>query len=328
MSEPKIFYYCYSHERPTGGQKHTYQHVDILNRHGYKAFAFHTKKEFRLTWFENETSVIDFESLKEIYDPARDYLVLPEDLGSKLLEFPGKKVIFNKNLYNGFQVFGWETPPTYPYHDPNVVCAFAVSEHNREHLQFAYPHLKVLKVEPGVDGGVFTYTPLHDKKRVISCVQKAPGMLLTLYHTLQSRAAAGLNNLKDYEWVFLDGRTEQEVAEVLRDSLVFVFTSTEEGLGRMPVEAMSSGSLVAGFASGPMKEYLPVEYRFEVGDLTGMARFVESITASFPESVERWRRLSEEGRKNALAYSLERQEGSVIGAWEQILSDAIRASQP
>lgn len=283
MNEPNIFYYCYSHDRPTGGQKHTYQHVDILNRNGYKAFAFHTEKGFRLSWFENETKVLDFEGLKEIYDPARDFLVLPEELGSKLLGFPGRKVIFNKCLYHGFQVFGWETPPAYPYQDPKVVAAFAVSEHNREFLQFAYPDLKVLKVDPGVDGNVFSFKPLREKKRMIACVQKAPALLLTLYHALQSRAAAGLNNLKDFEWVFLGERTEQEVAEILRDSLVFVFNSIEEGLGRMPVEAMLSGCLVAGFSSGPMKEYLPPESRFEVGDMTGMAWYVESIAASSAE---------------------------------------------
>lgn len=322
MNEPNIFYYCYSHDRPTGGQKHTYQHVDILNRNGYKAFAFHTEKDFRLTWFENETKVIDFASLKEIYEPSRDYLVLPEDLGPKLLSFPGRKVIFNKCVYYGFHVFGWETPPAYPYQDPHVVAAFAVSEHNRELLQFAYPGLKVLKVDPGVDGDVFTYNPLRNKKRIISCVQKSPPLLLTLYHALQSRAAAGLNNLKDFEWVFLSERTEQEVAGVLRDSLLFVFTAIEEGLGRMPVEAMSSGSLVAGFESGPMKEYLPPESRFEVGDMKGMAEFIESVAASFPESVSRWQHLSEVGRQNSLAYSLKRQETSVVGAWEQILSAA------
>lgn len=322
MNEPNIFYYCYSHDRPTGGQKHTYQHVDILNRHGYKAFAFHTEKGFRLSWFENETKVVDFESLKEIYDPARDFLVLPEDLGNKLSGFPGRKVIFNKNLYYGFQVFGWETPPAYPYQDPQVIAAFAVSEHNREFLQFAYPHLKVFKVDPGVDGSVFTFNPLRSKKRMIACVQKAPGMLLTLYHALQSRAAAGLNNLKEFEWAFLTERTEQEVAEILRDTLVFVFTSVEEGLGRMPVEAMLSGCVVAGFSSGPIKEYLPPESRFEVGDMASMARFVEGVAASFPESVERWQRLCDEGRNNALAYSLKNQEGSVVRAWEQILDGA------
>jgi glycosyltransferase involved in cell wall biosynthesis len=322
MNEPSIFYYCYSHERPSGGQKHTYQHVDILNRHGYKAFAFHTQKDFRLTWFDNETKVIDFESLKAIYDKERDYLVLPEDLGTKLLEFPGKKVVFNKNVYHGFQVFGSERPPFYPYLDPQLACIFAVSEHNREYLSFAYPHVKVIKVDPGIDANVFTYNPIRRKKRMIACILKAPAMLLTLYHALQSRADAGLNDLKDYEWVFLDGRTEKEVAEVLRDALIFIFTSVEEGLGRMPLEAMLSGSLVAGFASGPLKEYMPLGSMFEVGDMLGMARFVESITGSFPGAEERWQQLSEAGRDKALAYSLKQQETSVIAAWEQILSGA------
>lgn len=322
MRDPKIFYFCYDHDRATGGQKHTYQHVDILNKHGYEAFIFHRKKDFRLDWFENETKVIDVERVKEIYNSDHDYIVLPEDLGTRISNYPGKKIVFNKNLYCGFQVFGDQRPTYDPYQDKNVIAALTVSEHNTSHLKFAYPHLDVIRVYAGIDDRVFRYNELKHKELRISCIAKsaARGSLLTLYHTLQARAEAGLNKLKDYDWTFIEGQSEKQVAEVLFKSLIFVFTSAEEGLGRMPLEAMLSGCLVAGLDSGPLKEYLLPRCRFEVGNIIEMARFIEEITESFPGKIDHWQQLSENGRENALTYSLEHQERSVIEAWERIVS--------
>jgi hypothetical protein len=51
--KPKIFYRAWSHNRPTGGQKQMYRHVDILNSAGFDAYIFHDNDGFRLTWFEN-----------------------------------------------------------------------------------------------------------------------------------------------------------------------------------------------------------------------------------------------------------------------------------
>jgi hypothetical protein len=320
MVEPNIFYYCYSHNNPTGGQKETYQHVDILNGHGYRAFAFHLTEDFRLTWFENETKVIDLYKFSNIYDQERDYIVVPEDLGIRIREFPGKKVIFNKNLYYGFATLGQEKQCYYPYQDPQVVGAFVVSEHNKLHLSYAYPNIEIIRVRPGIDLDLFRYVELKQKKRQISCIPKAKRQLLTLYHILQSRAESGLNNLKEYEWVFLGEQSEKEVADILQDSLLFIFMSMEEGLPRMPLEAMSCGCLVVGFHSGPLKECLPSDSGFEFGDVLGMAGFVEDVAKLFPENIDQWQRLCELGRDNASAYSLEEQEKSVITAWERVLS--------
>jgi Glycosyl transferases group 1 len=322
MSRGRIFYFCYDHDRATGGQKHTYQHVDILNKYGYEAYIFHRQKDFRLAWFENETRVLDREKVKAMHDRERDFIVLPEDLGERILVYPGKKVVFNKNLYCGFQVFGTERPAVDPYHHPEIVGVFAVSDHNAQHLQFAYPHLKVLKVIAGIDSNVFRYRALPRKERRIACIPKASaqGLLLTVYHMLQARAERGLNRLKEYEWTFFEGYSERQIADVLRKSLIFIFTSAEEGLGRMPLEAMLSGCLVAGLDSGPPKEYLPSRCRFEPGNMIEMVKYIEDITNSFPEAINEWTALSDEGRRNALVYSLQEQEHSVVSAWEEILS--------
>jgi hypothetical protein len=71
-----------------------YQHVDVLNQSGYTAFVVHGTPGYRLRWFENETRVIAWNELWRTFDPQRDYLVFPEDMGSRIAEYPGRKVIF------------------------------------------------------------------------------------------------------------------------------------------------------------------------------------------------------------------------------------------
>jgi len=314
-----IYYFCYSHNRPTGGQKETYKHVDILNASGYQAFAVHTAKGFRLTWFENRTKTVHFDEFRRIFNQEQDYIVLPEDLGSKILNFPGKKVIFNKGIYNGFVSFGDKKPPVYPYHHPEVICVLTVSDHNSEHLRFAYPNLDVIRVYPGIDSDLFAYKPLREKRQCITYVPKSLPALLSLYHTLQSRAEAGINKLKEYDWILLHDRSEQDVATILRDSLIFIFLSVEEGLPQTVLEAMSCGCLVAGYGSGPLRECLPPGFQFEHGDLIGIAKYIEAITDSFPHRVKDWEALAVAGYKKALYYSPERQRASVLEAWDRIL---------
>ena len=60
MRHRRVFYHCYDDPKPTGGQKHTYQHVDVLNRCGFDAYIVHHTPGFRLTWFDNDTRVIDY----------------------------------------------------------------------------------------------------------------------------------------------------------------------------------------------------------------------------------------------------------------------------
>ncbi len=111
---PTIYYYCYDHNLPSGGQKHTYRHVDILNKNGFDAKVLHTAKNFRLTWFDNTTPVVSYQECVAKMNERRDFLVLPEDLGPRILDFPGRKVIFNKNIFHGFSAFGYEMRATYP----------------------------------------------------------------------------------------------------------------------------------------------------------------------------------------------------------------------
>lgn len=298
-----------------------YRHVDILNKHGYQTFALHIQKDFRLTWFENETRVIHLDEFKTMYHAERDFIVLPEDLGDKILSFPGKKVIFNQGVYLGFYCLGFEKPKTYPYLHPDIKGVMVVSGHNKEYLHFVYPKSKIYRVYNAIEPERFMYQPISNKTKIISCLpSKNPVDLSQVYQISISRAEQGLNNLKEYEWIFIENRSEAEVVEILRGSLAFIFLSTEEGFGRMPLEAMLSGSLVAAYNAGPLTEYLYDKNSFisPRGDVLGVVKSIEKIAKFFREDIEQLQMISNTARATASQYSLQREEESVITAWQEI----------
>lgn len=320
-----IFYFAFAHNRPTGGNKHAYRHVDLLNAEGMRAAAYHNHPTFeRYTWFENRTRVVSPAQFAQVFDPNRDIIVFPEDLGPRMLRFPGRKVIFNRNIYLGAQAFGRKLVEPDPYLDPTVEAAFAVSDHNAEYLRFAYPDLPVLRVQAEIDSELFAFTPLARKRRQIATNTKASVEVLTLMHLLRARADGGHNALADVEWVFLEGKSEREMVSALRDSLLFVSLSTQEGLARMPAEALACGALVAAYDVGGQREYLPPECRFAVGDFLGMARWIERVAGDTGSGRAELQKVAKAGRQAVTRYSFAAQRDSVLSAWAAVLDDRRR----
>jgi glycosyltransferase involved in cell wall biosynthesis len=322
MKESKIFYFCFSDNQSSGGNKEIYRHVDILNKYNYQAFVLHPTKGFKVTWFDHQTKVVDLDTFNNLFDPERDFIVLPEDLGSEILCFSGKKVIFNQNVYYGFHTFSFQKPDFYPYLHPDIKGVLVVSKHNEKYLRFAYPKLDFFRVYCGVNLETFAFQPLRKKKKVIACnPAKRPLDISLLYHLLQSRAEQGLNALRDYEWVFIENKTEKEVAQIMQDSLIFIFLSKEEGFPLMPLEAMACGCLVVAYGVEPMTEYLASPFLFEPSDILSVAGSIETIAQSYGKEVEKWEMISNDNREVALQYSLQREEESVVAAWREILQN-------
>jgi hypothetical protein len=314
----RIFYHCYETGRRTGGQKSTYQHVDTLNAIGYEAYAVHLSADYRLDWFANHTKTISWARAWEMFTPHTDVIVFPEDMGIRIGEYPGRKVIFNKNLYYGYISVGPFAARS-PYLDPNVIGAMVVSDHNREHLQFAYPELMVMPVVERIDNSIFAFTPLTGKKRQGAYTSKALPLLTSILHTFRARSKAGKNNGSDFNWVALENRTELEVATILQDSLILLFPSAEEGLGRLPLEALLSGCVVLGWDVSPIDEYLPREMRFRYGDVISIVNAIEWLIQDGLDYTTIQQNVLL-GRNAALQYSAEAHRESLCRAWEAFLS--------
>lgn len=318
MSAPRVFYYAYCHQRPTGGHKHIYLHVDALNRHGVEAYVLHEQPDFRLTWFRNETPVVDEGHFRRVFDPERDFLVLPEDLGEKILAFPGRKVVFNQGLYNAFKYLPMNLR-TYPYHSPDVLAVMVVSDHNLAHMQYAYPHLEVIKVATAaIDPAVFPFTPLGRKQRQIALVPKNLDHAMVLYHLLRSRGRAGLSPAENFRWIVLKGIPEAMMGRILSDSLLLVFLSVDEGLPTIPIEAMACGCLVVGYGQGPLVEELPTAYQFTHSQLAEAAEFIEQVMRDYPDRLGRFDDPVRQGRAIAAEHTRDYVEQSVVAAWDRI----------
>jgi hypothetical protein len=322
----RIYYYCFSHNRPTGGQKHTYRHVDILSSAGYAAAVVHDKEDFRLSWFENRTPVVDYAQFRESFDEANDFLVLPEDLCDRVGFFPGtRKIIFNKNVFYGFGCFGSKSVAEYAYTRSDVKAAFVVSEHNFRHLRYAFPSLHIELVHPEVDSQKFRMVPLSEKRRQIVIVVKGtsfPDHSICVYHILRARGMSGLNAAMLFDWVFLDGRfSEVQAAQIFRESVAVVFISGSEGLGRVPLEAMSAGCIVVGVRCGPLRETLLAENVGNYAELTEVAEQLEYIMSMFIRGPEELEDLVSRQMRIVERYAPDAQRDSVLRAWGRILGD-------
>lgn len=143
--------------------------------------------------------------------------------------------------------------------------------------------------------------------------------MATLYQILHARAQSGHNRLSEFERVFLKDTTERQIGDTLRDSLILIFLSVEEGLPRVPLEAMAAGCLIAAYASGPLCECLPDSCGFRFGDLPAIVEFIEQAAARYPDRLSELESAVARGRRVAESFTAERQTRAVVDAWTQIL---------
>ena len=76
-------------------------------------------------------------------------------------------------------------------------------------------------------------------------------------------------------------KTENEVAQILRDSLIFLSFGKEEGFSLPPFEAMLCGCVVIGYHGGGGREYFKPEFSYPVesGDIIGFVRKIEEAVS-------------------------------------------------
>lgn len=318
-----LFFHAYDHQRPLGGQKHTYAQVDALVAAGFDAWVVHGREGFRLGWFASTTPVIGPLELARRYEVDRDLVVLPEDLGAQLRTIPGRKVIFNKGIYNGFRALELDEPS--PYDAPDVVAALAVSPHNAAILRFAYPSLPIHVTRPGLDVSRFPGRPLRDKARRIAWVAKNPSAIAALQHMLAARARGGHNALGSFTWTQIHNLTEQATAAVLEDSLAFVFLGIEEGYGLAPREAALAGCVTVAYDAGTLAGLAP-RGLVRPQDVLGIATLLEALAARHPDGLADWQ-LSVDAARARVVAEAALAAAEAITAWDAILG-AARASAP
>jgi hypothetical protein len=277
-----VYYLCPSHDRPSGGIRTIYRHVDTLNAAGMAATVVHATDGFSCTWFEHRTRVT---GPRSVTLSPRDVLVVPEWYGPGLTALPAgpRIVIFNQNAYRTFAGIDDSTGPGAPYRSiPGLAGILVVSEDNAQYLRFAFPELPVTQVRNVIDSGLF-HPPHRPAGRRLSLMpRKRPD---DARQVLRLLAAHG--SLDGWEVVTIDNRSEVETASLLRSSAVFLSFSGQEGFGLPPAEAMACGCYVVGYPGFGGREYFNPAFSspIEEGDVLAFAKAATVILKEEPTAI-------------------------------------------
>jgi hypothetical protein len=314
-----ILVLCPDVSEPAGGVRKLYRLVDVLNGGGYHASIVHREPGFRCTWFRNATPVMyrtEFEAASRAPDAV---LVIPEGCGPRaaLMIRGVRKVIFNQNAYYTFVHYSLDpSVMDTPYRDPDTVGVITVSEDSRRYLEYVFPGLRVERIRYGVDAALF-----HDgtpkKPQIAFMPRKNASHAGQVINLLKFRGTC-----RGYSLVSVDGRSESEVAAILRESLVFLSFGYPEGFGLPPAEAMACGCVVIGYHGMGGSEYFLPEFSYPVayGDIVAYAKTVERVLEL--HRADPARLAAQAARAGAFVrqtYSCATEEADLLRAWRALV---------
>jgi hypothetical protein len=307
-----VYYLCPHVDRPIGGIRTIYRHVDILNAAGIAATVVHAPDGFSCTWFDHATQVT---GARSVAISRQDVLVVPEWYGPCLKALPigPRIVVFNQNAYRTFSGLDDAVDSGAPYRGvPGLEEILVVSRDNADYMRFAFPELPVTQVRNAVDPALF-YPPDQPPEWRIAWMPRKRAD--AAHQVLRLLAAHG--SLKDWELVPIMDRTEAETAGLLRSCAIFLSFSSQEGFGLPPAEAMACGCYVVGFPGLGGREYFGPSFSspIEEDDVLAFAREATAALESDPATLAKRAR-------DASAYVLSRY--SPNGQREDLLAFFLR----
>ncbi len=84
---------------------------------------------------------------------------------------------------------------------------------------------------------------------------------------------------REYNFIPIDNCSEEDVAKILSESLMFLCFGTFEGFQLPPAEAMACGCIVIGYHGQGSKEFLKKDISFpvETGNILSFVKTIEAM---------------------------------------------------
>lgn len=359
-SKRRIFFVCPDHNFPTGGIKQIYRQADALNNNGFEAYILHENVGFKCTWFKNTTKVqynsdvfqqllqiantetktsallflkkivknsIAFPKFykrlinksKNVQFGSNDILVFPEVYGPYLCNVQKgiKKVIYNQGCYQTFFKHDLSKNLTEtPYLHPDLMATIVNSEDAFQYIKHAFPKMNLYRVHYGIDKVRFYYSE-HKKMQLAFMPRRLRVDLVQVINILKYRGV-----LKDWELKPIDGMSEDQVAELMRESAFFLSFSINEGFGMPPAEAMACGCIAVGYPGHGGNEYFKDEFSYPIPnrDVQQYAKTLEALLLDYQKNKEMYLRKGKEASEFILKeYAMEVENEDIVGVWKKIV---------
>lgn len=355
-----IYFICPDLKTPSGGIKELYRQVDVLNKNGFKASVVHGNKHFRVNWFKNDTPIVwhskvdelnkssssnlkkrikklikntfkpEFNSDKSINNKKLvlnddDIIVLPEFYGKAInTVFQDKKtVVYNQNCYYSFRGYGIPNQTNSNvsiYKQDRLQGVIVASTNAVSYVKNFLADKPVYRVRYGIDKNVFSFQA-NKKKQIAFMPRKLREDSEQILNILNIRGV-----LKGWEIISIQGMNEEKVAEVLKESAIFLSLNHREGFGMPPAEAMACGCIVVGYAGqGGAEYFLPeITYKVQQRNITEFTEILEQVILEFESNPKKFKKMSFEASKFIQKeYSMKQEAESITKVWQEILKNQV-----
>lgn len=304
----RILYLCPDLPHPSGGVAAVYDHVRILDRHGFPAFVLHFEAGHAHPFAGPPPPLLHLGAGAGI--GRQDVLVIPEGcLFDELRSLAGiRKFAFVQSCLYAFD--GPGDPGL--WRDLGLAGALCCSELTAVFAREVLGLAEVRIVPNAVDPALFA--PGDKTLSIAFMPRKQPAEIRFL------RRAFTLRNPRwaDIPWIPIDGLDRAGVARAMGSSAVFLSTCLYEGFGLPALEAMACGCLVAGFHGYGGLEYVSDANGLwcAQGDLLACLAALERAVALHLEDGPQAAGLRREARATAARYSPQGQETALLAMWQ------------
>ena len=315
-SGPSTLYFLVpDFERPAGGIRVMYRHVDLLNEAGVPSAVLHRRRGFRCTWFPNETQV------KYIADTElapHDVLVVPDVYAPLMPDLPTglQHLLFDQS--GGHLSLRRHTDRLVEHvkKSPDLLGILTVSTHSQDLLQHIFPTRRIHRVHLSVDPSLFFLEPSSDRAGIVYLKRRGAVDAENALRVLQAR-----DGLRSTPTASLNDMSQLELARTLRSTSIFLHLPYQEGFGLPAVEAMACGAYVLGYHGYGGREFMLPTFSstVETGDLLGLVKQLEAALIKERDDPG-W--LADRGQEAAAFiadhYRPERERTEVLTAYQEV----------
>lgn len=264
----RVFFLASDNQQASGGLKFIYRFCELANELGFDAAVMHGKFGFRINNFNHEAPVVFNSSWKKLSRREMSIQTLRRALGQLLLKdreteiSPEDIIIIPENrLVRAHEIFPQNSKIVLnqnpflaarqgtPRDEAEIIGTLSTSEICLEVSRRFLSEKPAFLVPYWLEREMFT--PEKFKKLQIAYMPRRNAEDASMVFKLLTASGA----INDVECVPISGMTLEQVAQTLRESIMFLSFADREGFGLPGAEAIASGCLTIGYTGIGGDEY-------------------------------------------------------------------------
>ena len=244
----RIFYLCPDFNRPSGGVRRLYRHVEVLRQEGFEAYIMHSRSGFKPSWFLHDVPIVyscDSSQLNRA-----DVVVIPEGAPSAMKQIsalPVKKVVIA--LSSSYIFPDIDTGKNWG--DYGIKWVMTNSKITKDFIQWSMNIENIYLIGSSFDRDLCYYDPAA-KRQKVAYLKRKDTFSPVIEKILKSRNHC----FCELEFRAIENLSLEDYTAALRETQIFLTTSAAESFPLCFIEAMACGCVCIGFDGIGCKEFI------------------------------------------------------------------------